>query len=311
MRLSSRRSRGFTLVELLVVIAIIGILVALLLPAVQSARESARRTQCINNLKQIGLACHNHHDTFKRFPTGGAIPWAWSSGSPPSFNTYWARDGFPYQGPGWMYQILPFIEAINIQQIANDATVEDQLITYYFCPSRRKPVRNWDYGNALNDYAGVTPVSAISASIPDEFWMGETWTNPLSAEYNGIIVRSGDGARICDMARVLDGTANTSMVGEKFAQPKQYDKGDWCDDRGWTDGWDPDIMRYSAFSPIPDKNNPPGLPWNYGYYFGSAHPSGINMAFGDGSVHKIAFNVEQKLFNSWGHRRDGATTPAP
>ncbi len=311
MRSSLLSRRGFTLVELLVVIAIIGILVALLLPAVQSARESARRAQCLNQLKQIGLACHNHHDVLRRFPTGGAIPNSWSGGSTADFATYWVRDGFPYQGPGWMYQILPYLEAANIQNITADATVAQQKIPTYFCPSRRKPLISLVYGNGVNDYAGVTPINAISTTIADEFWMGATWTNPLTAQYNGIIVRSGDGMRLCDMARILDGTSNTSMIGEKFHQPQYYDKGDWCDDQGWTAGWDPDSMRYTAFSPIKDRNNPPGLPWNYGYYFGSAHPAGINMVFGDGSVHMVSYNVQAVLFNNWGHRRDGSTSPAP
>lgn len=311
---------GFTLVELLVVIAIIGILVALLLPAVQSARESARRTQCINHLKQLGLACHNHCDTFRRFPTGGTVPWAWSAGTEADYPNYWKRDTFPYQGPSFLYQILPFIEASNVQNLVADASVQTELISTYFCPSRRKPVRNWDYGNGLNDYAGVTPyngtLTASSSIDNQDFWGGDpgkwTWSNPLTFEYKGIIVRSGDGGRICDFGRILDGSSNTSMIGEKFAIPAKYDHGDWCDDRGWTDGWDPDVMRFTAYVPIPDKiKPPPSSPLNYGYYFGSAHPAGINMAFGDGSVHKVAYNVDRVLFNNWGNRQDGNQTVAP
>ena len=123
--MSSRSHRGFTLVELLVVIAIIGVLVALLLPAVQAAREAARRTQCVNNLKQIGLAIQTHHDTYKRIPN--------------------SRRKYDYIT--WAAEIWPFLEAGNI------ATAWDRTQTYYgqteeartaqvpiyFCPSRRSP----------------------------------------------------------------------------------------------------------------------------------------------------------------------------
>ena len=104
---------GFTLIELLVVIAIIAILVALLLPAVQQAREAARRTQCRNQLKQMGIAIHNFHDVRLRFPTGGAVPWAWSN-----------RDDDVDQGPGWAYQILPYVEQNRLQKEISTATVE-------------------------------------------------------------------------------------------------------------------------------------------------------------------------------------------
>src|SRR5215467_2437131 len=140
---NDRRANGaFTLVELLVVIAIIGILVALLLPAVQAAREAARRGQCANHLKQLSLAMLSHHDTFKHFPTGG---WKY----------VWTGDpdrGHNKEQPGsWIYQILPFIEedaiyalgadgqpdVITAAQKAGAAERESKAVNILFCPSRR------------------------------------------------------------------------------------------------------------------------------------------------------------------------------
>jgi prepilin-type N-terminal cleavage/methylation domain-containing protein len=110
-RANPLRRKGFTLVELLVVIAIIGVLIALLLPAVQAAREAARRTQCSNNLKQVGLAVHNHVSALGVFPTGGTFPWA-------RLSDYVTPDGRPFpakkQGLSWAFQILPYREASNV-----------------------------------------------------------------------------------------------------------------------------------------------------------------------------------------------------
>ena len=127
--------RGFTLVELLVVIAIIGILVALLLPAVQAAREAARRTQCKNQLKQIGLAILNHANTLRVFPTGGA-------GFHPDIANY-VVNGKPLgpdkQGLGWGYQILPYLEEGALQGLTTQIQLQAAGVTLYVCPSRRSP----------------------------------------------------------------------------------------------------------------------------------------------------------------------------
>src|SRR5215831_6459756 len=124
----SMRSKGFTLVELLVVIAIIGVLVALLLPAVQSAREAARRTQCQNNLRQIGIACQNHHDVFGFFPRGG------SDGTTQTCCNSTERSGWT-----WAYFITPFIEQQSTYDNPNDNLVKVAFFKNYFCPTRRKP----------------------------------------------------------------------------------------------------------------------------------------------------------------------------
>src|SRR5687767_7922042 len=130
-----KRVAGFTLVELLVVIAIIGVLISLLLPAVQAARESGRRTECINHLKQVGLAFHNYHDNYKHFPTGGSWPWEVQ----PLIHA--PRNEQPGFGPNWAVQILPYIEQEALLETAvtanSVASIRDKPIKYFLCPSRR------------------------------------------------------------------------------------------------------------------------------------------------------------------------------
>jgi prepilin-type N-terminal cleavage/methylation domain-containing protein len=181
---SSRTSaqRGFTLVELLVVIAIIGILVALLLPAIQAAREAARRTQCKNQLKQIGLAIHNHVDSRKVFPTGGAVIY-------PKIQDYVIGnevggivvDGKPLgpdkQGLGWAYQILPYLEEGALQGLVTQDQLQAATIPLYVCPSRRSAAQAQSTANAegkqvyLIDYAAAQPCTvhcpAGSVGCPD------------------------------------------------------------------------------------------------------------------------------------------------
>ncbi|MEQ8849638.1 DUF1559 domain-containing protein [Botrimarina sp.] len=155
-------ARGFTLVELLVVVAIIGVLVALLLPAVQAAREAARRVQCVNQLKQIVLAMHNHAGTHGVFPTGGIEPW-------PRIEDY-QEGGRAYsvdrQGLGWAFQILPYLEEGAVHGLATTAQLTATPVAMYFCPSRRAPAQwtltNTDDARWLIDYAGVTPLPSRS-----------------------------------------------------------------------------------------------------------------------------------------------------
>jgi prepilin-type N-terminal cleavage/methylation domain-containing protein len=290
----TRTKSGFTLVELLVVIAIIGILVALLLPAVQAAREAARRMQCTNHVKQIGLAIHNHHDTFKVFPTGGTIPWGG-----PTFNASGQPHGADQQGSGWAYQILPFMEQDNTYELPTKAQIEITYIGEYQCPSRRTQARQAQ--RVLMDYASATP--AASPDSWDQFWYGNTWGIPTTAKYLGAIVRTGTLGAPSKIAHLTDGTSNVLMIAEKWLDPRNYDSGDWHDDQGWVDGWDPDVVRYTGFRPLKDSR---GSPYGWeGYQFGSAHPAGISGLLSDGSVRMISYQIDATIFNRLGDRQDG------
>lgn len=207
--------RGFTLVELLVVIAIIGVLVALLLPAIQAAREAARRNQCVNNLKQMGIAMQMHHDAKKYFPAG-------RTNTSPGPGTATER-----LGVSWAFDLLPYVEQSAIHSsLVNTARVDDiqnsramrSPVVVFYCPSRRSPAADRDFDNddtapaeehrnvaAGGDYAG-------SAGMHHDFSKSSsTLTDEYLATEGALYTRSQVSIR-----NASDGTANTIAIGEKY-----------------------------------------------------------------------------------------------
>lgn len=175
---------AFTLVELLVVIAIIGILVALLLPAVQAAREAARRVQCVNQVKQIMLSMHNHVDAKGAFPSGGINPW-------PRIELY-SNEGPENQGLGWTYQILPYLEEGAVSNLTEQWRLEDAAVAGYNCPSRRGITRVTNAsGDAIRRPDGTVVHStlidyAAAVPFPSDSYLFEKFNVPvgLSPYYN-------------------------------------------------------------------------------------------------------------------------------
>jgi prepilin-type N-terminal cleavage/methylation domain-containing protein/prepilin-type processing-associated H-X9-DG protein len=270
--------KGFTLVELLVVIAIIGVLVALLLPAIQAAREAARRSQCQNNLKQIGLGWLLHESTHRHLPSSG---WGWQWYPNPD-------EGYGEDQPGgWAYNILAFIEQQNLRNIGtnfNAATAgrgeqdkrTDLLplvstpVPTFVCPSRREAqaypmfrtvpaysrlaynltsctvsdgcmIFRSDYAtnSGNNKRDGVDPGGPQSNSAADIATWKSEWTN--SRIDSGVSFQRSE----IRLAQITDGTSNTAMVGEKYVNPQWYTTGeDHADDQGAYIGHDKDMNRY-------------------------------------------------------------------
>jgi prepilin-type N-terminal cleavage/methylation domain-containing protein/prepilin-type processing-associated H-X9-DG protein len=229
---STRKRAAFTLVELLVVIAIIGILVALLLPAIQAAREAARRTQCKNNLKNIGLAFHNFHDTHKQFPTGGTGPQAEvedylsDSLTKPKADRTGKPNGPERQGLGWMFQILPYLEEGAVAGLNKQADLRRVTIPLYNCPSRRTSAKLNDI--VLADYAGTTAGPART-ELKDDAKFNTYLTETRDGSPSGPVL--GDifwGCAGCDAG--IPGRNTVTMLAA-MGRPVQYrgiiQRSDW------------------------------------------------------------------------------------
>ncbi len=168
-------------------------------------------------------------------------------------------------------------------------------------------------GRVLMDYASAQPSdpNKIDNSLEETFWNSAHFNVPHGKSYKGVLVRtnydrlasppcSAGSTPPTQLKHIVDGASHTMMIGEKRIKPMYYLSGDWHDDRGWTDGFDPDCVRSTTISPQRDLNTDAEV----GYMFGSAHASGINAVFADGSVHIISYDIDRAVFNCLGNRED-------
>jgi prepilin-type N-terminal cleavage/methylation domain-containing protein/prepilin-type processing-associated H-X9-DG protein len=314
------RRAGFTLIELLVVIAIIGILIALLLPAVQKVRDAAARIQCQNNLKQFGLAMHNYHDTHHAFPPGSA----WLPGR------NWSDIDWSANKGTWLVYTLPYIEEDNLyKQVPNHGTphfdsigaavqagvLPRALPSKLRCPSDyfkfEGPYSNYvgSLGpQCVDDQCGFTPFAQY-CNQPAWGWGPSDEDEPNPSAIRGMFSRFSYAVTL---AECMDGTSQTLLLGESLPSTNAHMQ------KGWYTSYGSQLS--TTIIPINYPINETDTTWcgsagagpdhsminnNIAWGFRSRHSGGANFTFVDGSVHFLSQSINHKTFQLLGCRNDG------
>jgi prepilin-type N-terminal cleavage/methylation domain-containing protein len=300
---------AFTLVELLVVIAIIGILVALLLPAVQAAREASRRSQCQNHLKQLALGVHNFHDTQNYLPRNGT---KYKQGSPAAYGTTttsWS----------WLARTLPYLELSNLYDAANIDTANilnnpatAKSAPFFFCPSDNAKAESPSNNRAnspvtgsvgLANYKGVTGSNWCWGDYPhtppggccDCFWYQICSDTGLG---NGCFHRN-DILTPLRLTDIKDGTSNTYMLGEDIPSLNGWCSWSYSNHAVGTCGIPPNtnISKRYPISNAGPANGENGA-WTNTFSFRSRHPTGLQFAYADASVHFVTENIDLAIYRA-------------
>ncbi len=313
----SGKRAGFTLVELLVVIAIIGVMVGLLLPAVQAAREAARRMSCQNQMKQLALALHTFHDANGQFPHGveGQVsPKASPSNPNPNPTAYVA-------GTSWLVYILPFIEQQALYEMydfgvahnhANNAPIGNTVVQANYCPSGPAPSKYTDpngggvNGNPPPHYIGVMgPAGIVSPAVVSyngqdfPYTVGDPAVNGAWSVH-GVLThfRSQPGSanstnRVVKFSNIVDGTSNTLVIGERAVVLPLGQANDY---RSWIRGNNGGTSASKNVTyPINSTNYNGSNNFNH-ISFGSQHPGGCQFGLGDGSVRFLSDSINLQLY---------------
>lgn len=322
MALFSARScgqKGVSLVEVLVVLAVIGILIALLLPAVQAARESGRQTACKNNVKQLALAMQGHLNTYRQYPSNG---WGHAWVGDPD------RGSGKRQPGGWIYQLLPYVEQSGLRQMGRGQPAAEKRqqatrlvqtpLGILTCPTRAAPCPSpaAPYGIYRNaEWVPEIPKNDYAVNGGDFFTESAIWQGPLTLQqgdadqypwtdlrlFTGICYQRSE----IQPAMVRDGLSQTYLIGEKYVSRPNYAT---YLDEGYNQsmyvGTCLDLVRW-VFEP-PQQDGQDILV----HRFGSAHAPGCHFALCDGSVRLISYQIDPEVHRRFGNRRDGLPTDA-